>query len=117
MRMLKFTLICGVAIVLMIGCTSEKQVEQTGQAASTKASAPAITTTAYQEVTLNVTGMTCGGCQTKVQSALANVPGVISADVSHADGKAVVKLEKGKATDAQLTDAVKQAGFSAQTTN
>ncbi|MCZ6679783.1 MAG: heavy metal-associated domain-containing protein [Candidatus Poribacteria bacterium] len=50
-----------------------------------------------------------------MQSALAKVPGVISADVSLADGKAIVKLEKGKATIAQLTDAVKQAGFGATT--
>jgi copper chaperone CopZ len=50
-----------------------------------------------------------------VQSALTTVPGVISADVLQADGKAVVKLEKGKATAAQLTDAIEKAGFSAET--
>ena len=50
-----------------------------------------------------------------MRAALTNVPGVISADVSQADGKAMVKLEKGKATTAQLTDAVKGAGFSAET--
>jgi len=52
-----------------------------------------------------------------VQSALTQVPGVISADVSLSDSKAVVKLEKGKATTTQLTDAVKGAGFSATAAN
>ena len=50
-----------------------------------------------------------------MQSALKEVPGVISADVSLSDEKAVVKYEKGKTTAAQLTDAVKKAGFSAKT--
>lgn len=50
-----------------------------------------------------------------MRSALTNVPGVISADVSQADGTAIVKLEKGKATGVQLADAVKNAGFSAKT--
>ena len=50
-----------------------------------------------------------------MRSALTNIPGVISADVIQADGKAIVKLEKGKATANQLTDAIGKAGFSAKT--
>jgi copper chaperone CopZ len=50
-----------------------------------------------------------------VQSALTRIPGVISADVTQADGKAIVKLEKGKTTAVQLADAVEKAGFSAKT--
>lgn len=124
MRILKLTLICCVAILLAIGCASEKKMEkaaetaaptttETETAASTDMSeaAPA----AHEQITLNVDGMTWGGCVSKVRAALTNVPGVISADVSQADGKAIVKLEKGKATGIQLTDAVKNAGFSAKT--
>jgi hypothetical protein len=40
---------------------------------------------------------------------------VISADVTQADGKAIVKLEKGKANADQLADAIGKAGFSAKT--
>ena len=50
-----------------------------------------------------------------MRAALTNIPGVISADVSQADGKAIVKLEKGKATGVQLADAVTNAGFPAKT--
>ena len=49
-----------------------------------------------------------------MQSALTQIPGVISADVSDADGIAIVKLEEGKATNDQLTSAVDGAGFSAK---
>jgi hypothetical protein len=49
------------AMVFIIGCASEKKMEsqttETAQEASTKADS-AITPAAYQEVTLNVTGMT-----------------------------------------------------------
>lgn len=49
-----------------------------------------------------------------MRSALTKVPGVISADVTQADGKAIVKLEKGKATAAQLADVVTKAGYNAK---
>lgn len=49
-----------------------------------------------------------------MRSALTKVPGVISADVTQADGKAIVKLEKGKATADQLADIVTKAGYNAK---
>jgi len=47
-----------------------------------------------------------------VQSALAKVPGVISAEVTHPD-KAIVKVEKGKADPKKLIAAVEKAGYKA----
>ena len=89
--------------------TAEPATTKTETAASTDMSEAAPVT--YEQVTLNVDGMTWGGCVSQVRSALKNVPGVISADITQADGKAIVKLEKGKATAAQLADAVTKAGF------
>ncbi len=40
-----------------------------------------------------ITGMTCGGCATKVKSALLKHPEVHSADVSHQDGTALVRAD------------------------
>jgi len=48
-----------------------------------------------------------------VRSALEKVPGVISAEVTHPD-KAIVKVEKGKATPKQLIAAVEKAGYGAK---
>ena len=66
MRMLKLTLICCIAILIAIGCASEKQMEkaaetaapaatETETAASTEMSeaAPA----AHEQITLNVDGL------------------------------------------------------------
>ncbi len=66
-----------------------------------------------EEVVLNVNGMTCGGCENKVKSALIECAGVKDAKVSYKDGKAVVEVEKGKANKEKLIEAVEKVGFAA----
>lgn len=46
-------------------------------------------------VELSVSGMTCGGCSSSVEKALVALPGVRSASVDHATGRAVVLLASG----------------------
>ena len=67
MRMLKLTLICCVAVLLAIGCASEKSMEkaaETAEPATTKTETAASTDMSeaapvtYEQVTLNVDGMT-----------------------------------------------------------
>ena len=43
-------------------------------------------------ITLDVGGMTCEGCASRVRDALQAVSGVASADVSHEQGTAVISL-------------------------
>ncbi len=66
-----------------------------------------------EEVELKVDGMTCGMCENAVKTALLNCKGVKDAEVSHKEGKAVVKIEEGKAKTDELIKAVEKAGFSA----
>ena len=70
---------------------------------------------AKEEIELIVTGMTCGVCVAKVQNALSRVSGVIGAEVSLEGKNAVVNVEKGKITRADLIAVVKETGFSATT--
>ena len=65
------------------------------------------------QIELKVNGMTCGACEGAIKRALTSCKGVISAEVSHERGKAVVKVEKGKAKTDELIKAVEKAGFSA----
>ena len=44
------------------------------------------------EVTMKIEGMMCGHCEAAVKKALEAVPTVISAEVSHEKGTAVVRL-------------------------
>ena len=68
---------------------------------------------AKEEFVLDVTGMSCGACVAKVQNALRHVSGVIGVEVSLETKSAVVNVEKGKITRADLIAVVKETGFNA----
>ena len=57
-------------------------------------------------VTLHIRGMMCEHCENRVRTALEALPDVVSAQVSHTDGTAVVTLSEHAQPD---TDAMKQA--------
>jgi len=63
---------------------------------------------------LNVTGMHCGHCQAKVESALKGVQGVYTAIVDLQDGEAEVDFNDDAVTTDQLVAAVTRAGYTAK---
>jgi mercuric ion transport protein len=69
---------------------------------------------ALSAVALDVTGMTCGGCATAVESALAGLKGVQKASVSFEQKRAVVTFDPSQVTPDRLLQAVEKAGFKAQ---
>lgn len=60
--------------------------------------------------TLNIEGMMCPHCEATVKSALEEVDGVLSAEVSHTEGKAEVTLSKDVPLEA-LQKAVEDKGY------
>ncbi len=62
------------------------------------------------EKTITIEGMMCGHCEATVKKALESLDGVVSADVSHDKGTAVVALEKDVSDDV-LTKAVEDKDF------
>jgi copper chaperone len=60
---------------------------------------------------LMVTGMTCGGCTSKVSQALNAVSGVDDVKVSLADGDATVRFNERLTSVEQLKSAVTNAGY------
>lgn len=65
-------------------------------------------------VTLNIDGMTCGGCVKSVTKVLNGLDGVRSATVSLENKNAQVEFDEGKIQIAQLVEAVDDAGFDAR---
>ena len=63
---------------------------------------------------LNVTGMTCGHCQSAVKSALESVEGVQRAEVDLDTGIARVE---GNADTSKLVHAVEEEGYGASVTS
>jgi len=64
-----------------------------------------------QTATLNISGMTCGGCVRSVTSVLSALDGVVKADVSLDKRCAVVDYDAGKLNLQQLKRAVEEAGY------
>ncbi|WP_321966773.1 heavy metal translocating P-type ATPase [Burkholderia cepacia] len=63
-------------------------------------------------IELDIDGMTCASCVSRVEKALAKVPGVTRASVNLATERATVDVTPD-VTAARLAEAVKQAGYSA----
>jgi Cu+-exporting ATPase len=63
-----------------------------------------------EELRLSVLGMSCAGCVSTVESALAGIPGVTEVSVNFADHSATVK---GRVDPELLIKAVKDAGYEA----
>ena len=68
---------------------------------------------AEQSLRLKIGDMTCASCVSRVEKALKQVPGVLTAEVNLATETAEVKLSGGAATLAQLIAAVEKAGYHA----
>ncbi|MEQ5844071.1 heavy metal translocating P-type ATPase [Paraburkholderia acidicola] len=68
--------------------------------------------TAAAQAELEISGMTCASCATRVEKALAKVPGVSHVSVNLATEKATVDLLDTASADA-LVEAVRKAGYDA----
>jgi copper chaperone len=64
-----------------------------------------------ENVTLNVQGMTCGGCVASVTRVLKAVPGVTDAAVTLQPGLAKVSYDPARTQPAALRAAIEDAGF------
>ena len=66
-----------------------------------------------QTLTLNISGMTCGGCVKSVAKVLEALDGVAKAEVSLEQANAVITYVADKIQPAALIEAVEDAGFDA----
>ena len=64
-----------------------------------------------KEVKLNIEGMHCTGCSTRLEKVLNNVDGVESAKVSLEEKKADIKYDEAQVNESELKEAIEDAGF------
>lgn len=64
-----------------------------------------------QTVTLNIDGMTCGGCVKSVTRLLEGVEGVEKVEVSLENKNAVITFDESKTDTDALIDAVEDGGY------
>ncbi len=66
-----------------------------------------------QTITLNVSGMTCGGCENAVTRALGRIAGVEQVEASHAAARVTVTFDDARVTTAQLRAGITALGYTA----
>ena len=64
-----------------------------------------------ETLTLNIKGMTCGGCVKSVTNVLQQITGVSSVDVSLEQNRATINYDPAKTKPAQFKSAIEDAGF------
>ena len=66
-----------------------------------------------ETLTLNIEGMTCGGCVKSVTRILEGVEGVAKAEVSLEGKSPLIDFDPAKTSAAALIEAVEDGGFDA----
>ena len=62
-------------------------------------------------LSLNIKGMTCGGCVKSVTSVVQKIAGVSSVEVSLEQNRATINYDPVQAKPAQFKSAIEDAGF------
>lgn len=62
-------------------------------------------------IEVSIEGMTCTGCEQKIQSGISGLEGIKSVKASHLQGKAIVEYFPDKVDTLKIKDAVKDAGY------
>jgi Cu+-exporting ATPase len=108
--------VAGVERVAVNLATESAAVE--GRSLDPQALARAVDAAGYavptQAMRLDIDGMTCASCVTRLESALQSVPGVARVSVNLASESAQVELIAGVASAQDLLRAVEKAGYSAR---
>ncbi len=108
--------LAGVSRVNVNLATEKAAIEYDSNKVDTKALMDTILDVGYgvavAKTTFSLGGMTCASCVVNIEKALAQVPGVISANVNLASEKATVQYLAGEASMADFKRAVEGAGYS-----
>jgi len=64
-----------------------------------------------ESVSLDVTGMKCGGCETNVSKKLNAMDGVVSVEALHKENKVIVEFDSAATNVAAITATITEAGF------
>jgi copper chaperone len=67
-----------------------------------------------ESVSINVTGMKCGGCENSINGKLSAMDGVLSVKASHVDKRVDVEFDPEKISIEDIEDAIDDAGFSVE---
>lgn len=68
--------------------------------------------TDIQEVQLNVTGMTCEGCERAVETCVKELDGIVEVKANHEQSKVTVRVNKEKYNRDSIRQKIEAIGYS-----
>lgn len=66
-----------------------------------------------QEIVLNIEGMKCEGCSSRLTKLLENIDGITSVNVSLEDKRAELEIDENEISIEEIKDEISEAGFEA----
>ncbi len=67
-----------------------------------------------ETVSLAVSGMKCGGCETKITHQLQTIDGVLSVNASSKNKQVTVEFDAEKTNQKMIADTIVDAGFTVE---
>lgn len=67
-----------------------------------------------ETVSLNVSGMKCGGCESSVNEKVAAIDGVIAVKPSHKENKVEVEFDESRTSLDEIKRVITDAGFTVE---
>ena len=64
-----------------------------------------------KQLNLEVSGMSCTGCEDRIQTALTRLDGVVRSKADHQAGKVQVVIDPGRASEEAVRGAIEKAGY------
>ena len=65
-----------------------------------------------EQVELNVSGMTCGACEQRIEKALTRIDGVVQSDADHRAARVRVMFDPARTSASALRSCLERAGYS-----
>lgn len=113
---MKLKLLIGLFFLFAMACQNKpKETEQKSEPVA-KEQKQEVPETA-QKVEIQISGMTCTGCENAIQKTIDGFDGVYTSKADHQKGIAIVELDSTKVDLNQVKDAINEMGYEAKDHN
>ena len=99
-----------VAAALLAGCNAPTEKTDLTETAEPVAAAE------WVEVTLNVEGMTCDGCENAIKAGVESLDGIVEVESSHEEGWTKVKYDKALCSEEDIKAKITDTGYEVKET-
>jgi len=102
---MKKLMIVLMASLLLVGCNNATKKSEAESASMESAAAE------WVEVTLNVEGMTCDGCENAIKAGVESLDGIDAVESSHEEGWTKVKFDKAQTSKEDIEAKISDTGY------